>query len=286
MSSSATLSPSSPESAIVHPVSINGNYKISYPLDPKKSPNPLKDFKSNNFQPKYSEFSSINNFYSEYKIDSIQNSDNYNNENTEIKTFQIQSKAQNRFELVKVYNVNKLEECYKHILFIRETILMEYYETYYDPKHKRIFIRQPIYSQTLYSQINNKKLQFDTEKSIKYIIGDILDKLWNIHNCGFVYGNIHPNNIVKREFNDNNEFIKDGWKLINFENIQKYKKENTKYIGNVGWSAPEINAFATKSNKNKYLYSSDIFSLGLLILFILFGEQPLQITDKELIKYG
>eukprot|EP00483_Globobulimina_turgida_P004682 UN04691 len=40
------------------------------------------------------------------------------------------------------------------------------------------------------------------------------------------------------------------------------------------------------SLKNKYLYKSDIFSLGLIILFALFGTQPLDITGQDQAKYG
>merc|ERR1719201_2661388 len=99
---------------------------------------------------------------------------------------------------------------------------------------------------------------FNREKDAKLIICELLDKLWIIHNCGYIHGDVKPHNVVKRECNDYNQFIDDGWKLINFDNMRK----------------------------NKYSYSSDIFSLGLVLLFTLFGEQPLDITEEEKRKYA
>jgi len=75
--------------------------------------------------------------------------------------------------------------------------------------------------------------------------------------------------------------IQDGWLLIDFNEIKKNKSKG-KYIGTMGWSAPEIQY---NSNKNVYTYSSDIFAFGLIILYILFGQQPLQIPEEKRILY-
>jgi len=114
------------------------------------------------------------------------------------------------------------------------------------------------------------------------IAADLLDKIWIVHNSEHCHGDIRPHNIAKRALNDNNRFICDGWKLVNFDKIKKYKTKGP-YIGHPGWTAPEM---VLDSNKNKYLYSSDIFSFGLVILFCLFGEQPLEITDDDKRRYG
>ncbi len=65
--------------------------------------------------------------------------------------------------------------------------------------------------------------------------------------------------------------------LIDFDCVQK-NKTKAAYKGSMGWSAPEINY---NSKKNMYHSSADIFSLGLVILYLMFGWQPLQISAEK-----
>eukprot|EP01084_Bolivina_argentea_P168560 292283_1 len=104
--------------------------------------------------------------------------------------------------------------------------------------------------------IENKNL-YANEQKTKLIMFDILDKLWIIHNCGFIHGDIKPSNIVKREFNDNLQYIIDGWKLIDFDRMRKYNTKG-KYVGTPGYSAPEMNFFLWFSYFIQFIWGTTI----------------------------
>eukprot|EP01083_Nonionella_stella_P295283 1003594_1 len=193
------------------------------------------------------------------------------------------------YSLLKIYETNgelsAFHQCTKHYLFVRETELIDYCQVYYNHATHQVYIHQPLFPKSLATQIHlNKNIFRDDERAVKLVASDILNKIWIIHNCGYIHGNITPYNVVKREFDfsNYNPYIKDGWKLVQLDEIKKYKSKGV-YVGTPGWTAPEMNL---ASKKNKYVFPCDIWSFGLVILFALFGEQPLDITDEDRIKYG
>ncbi len=258
--------------------------KNTYPLDPKLENNPLSHLSRWDYLVKRDCIEQSIDFESKYCFSASM----YEREGYKIKIV-----SKNNM-VVKIYgtfgDLNIFDSIYKEFIFIRETELIEYDAIYYNDKTNEVYITQPLYSKSLMSQIDdmavkcmNAKLFFK-EDSVRKIVADILDKIWIINNCGYIHGDIEPDNIIHRQFNDNetNQYIVDGWKLIDFRCLKKYKSKG-EYIGTPGWSAPEM---VYGSSKNKYLCKSDIFSLGLIILFALFGAQPLDITVEDQAKYG
>ena len=51
--------------------------------------------------------------------------------------------------------------------------------------------------------------------------------------------------------------------------------------GTAGWTPPEISPINKKGVYNYYTCSVDIWGIGLIILYILFGCQPYDFTEKE-----
>ena len=161
---------------------------------------------------------------------------------------------------------------------IKHTKLIEF-EQFYDNIKKEFIMLMPYYGDSLHEIINKNGPIEKNDNVVKEIAFDLLDKIWILHNCGFVHCDIKPANIVKREFgdNDDNKDIIDGYKLIDFECLKKNKTRSS-FSSTFEWTAPEIKP---NSKWNKYTYSSDIFSFGLIILYIL-CKQPLQIDHKKL----
>jgi len=256
--------------------------RSSYPINPRTNENHLEHLKASDWKIMRSTLDSADIFHEKYDISTI------GPDNGDKAIFRIKSKNGRELKdyAVKIYNtfgkLDKFNQIMKEFRFIRETQLMEYGKIYYNHTTHQVYIPTRLYSPSLASQINQNKMIFNREKDAKLIICELLDKLWIIHNCGYIHGDVKPHNVVKRECNDYNQFIDDGWKLINFDNMRKYKSKG-EYVGTAGWSAPEME---WGSNKNKYSYSSDIFSLGLVLLFTLFGEQPLDITEEEKRNYA
>jgi len=110
-------------------------------------------------------------------------------------------------------------------------------------------------------------------------MNEILAKLQRLHDYQHVHCDIKPNNIMERKLDHlyRTDFIEDGWLLIDFSSMTMNGTKGS-YKGSMGWTAPEIDY---NSNKNIYRYSSDIFSFGLVILYVMFGHQPLEIPRSK-----
>ena len=124
------------------------------------------------------------------------------------------------------------------------------------------------------------------ENECKLIIHDILKDLCSLHKSGFIHCDLKPSHIMLR----NNEINRDknGWKIINYHhryymNGDKVKKSD-EFNGSIEWNAPEVWPWppGVYSDINAFNYGNDIWDIGLLILYILFGHQPFQLTEEEL----
>ena len=261
---------------------------VKCPIDPTLEENPFKGWKRGHWHPKGSgDFvCDGGQFHQEWIVEKILSPKTPN-------IYWVRDKETNTSVIGKKFEIAEddeeaLHRRFKEWLFIQITYLVEYNcKFYHDWNNNEVWIVMPYYGKTLKQRIKDNG-PFTNENKVKEIAWDLVDKLWIIHNSGFVYGDIKPSNVVKRELNKNEDEkedlseIIDGWKFIDFETIQKNNSRNG-YIGTFGWTAPEIHPWPTF--RNKYKYSSDIFSFGLLILYILCGEQPLEEDWEKRFKY-
>ena len=270
--------------------------------------NPLKHIKANKWiSPSNNNLLKIDKFYDKFNKDSKclltkggQSS---------IYTFIGKDKLLNNdVVIVKEYDIRKYEEAlqdvYTEFVLVKQAKLLMYDELYYNEKKKSAIITiEPLnYTLREYVEIQNKDRMI-TEKECKSIIIDIMDKLWTIHKCGYIHNDLTPDNIMWRNGdmfckqtnianingsnnlennnNNNNNTISNGWKLIDFGLIMKindFKNKRYRYKGTRGWTPPEINV---DSLDNEYSIGKDIWSLGLIILYILFKKQPYTLTYYE-----
>ena len=261
-----------------------------YPIDPSKQSDPLKHLKRNDWKPSNNKqnpsFLTQQIFDSKWIIDKTL----YKNHRNKIvsiiskKDNDEQDKDNNSIKnLIKVYQTRGddkvLLKRYKEYIFITNTKLIEYNAIYHNPISKEIYIEMPYYGKSLKHEIKTFGPISD-ENKVKSIAWDLLDKIWIMHNSGFVHCDIKPSNIVKRDINNNNSNdIINGWKLIDFELMHAVNSKG-KYNGTMGWTAPELHP-SPKGKTNKYKPEIDIFAWGLVILYILFGTQPLEITKAQ-----
>eukprot|EP01083_Nonionella_stella_P010680 30378_1 len=208
-------------------------------------------------------------------------------EDNNSKTMFVKNLTNTGYSIAKIYDCydttdkkikQKVNKYWNQYQIIKYSGLNEYFGLYYDDKTYQLIIHQQCYQQTLanYIATNGPMRQ---ESAVKTIMHDLLIKLQHLHKYGYVHCHLKPNNIMERRLDHlyTREFIKDGWLLIDFDSMQR-SGTKTSYKGSMGWTSPEIDI---DSNKNRYDPSSDIFSFGLIILFVMFGSQPLQIPLKK-----
>ena len=107
-----------------------------------------------------------------------------------------------------------------------------------------------------------------------------------MHKSEYIHNDLTPDNIMYR----NGDYRRDsaavsvstGWKLIDFGLMHKVNESDSEnkshYKGSRGWTPPEI---VPGADDNLYSYSKDIWSLGLLIIYILCKQQPFTLTYYE-----
>eukprot|EP01084_Bolivina_argentea_P050016 91966_1 len=195
------------------------------------------------------------------------------------------------YSIAKIYNCydkdtkkikKKINKYWKQFQIIKYSGLNEFFGIYLDSQTNKLIIHQQAYQQTLLSFIHTKGI-IQNEYRVKIIIKGILKNLTRLHEYGYVHCHIKPNNIMERKLEHlyKTEYINDGWLLIDFDSMVK-NQTKTNFKGSIGWQAPEINY---DSKKNIYKYSSDTFAIGLIILYIMFGKQPLDIPASKKNKY-
>ena len=113
------------------------------------------------------------------------------------------------------------------------------------------------------------------EETARRIIIIILDTLNAIHNSGVIHRDIKPENIMIQWKNSRLSNLK----LIDF-GFAIYKENITSITpraGTINYMAPEILAH------QDFSYESDIFSLGVIMYFILSGQLPFYSEEEELV---
>eukprot|EP01084_Bolivina_argentea_P272991 464936_1 len=177
---------------------------------------------------------------------------------------------------------NTLSSIWREYMLIKNTQLLYYDNIYYDEREEKCIIVSETLNYTLRNYIQKQNINRNiAENECKYIILDIMDKLWTIHKTGFIHNDLTPDNIMYRngDFYKQNDNI--GWKIIDFGLIlstEECNRNTYRYFGTRGWTPPEI---IVDSENNKYSYAKDIWALGLIILYIVCKTQPYLLTGYE-----
>ena len=197
----------------------------------------------------------------------------------DLKTYQwIKQKLQGKIKsILEVYHL------------IKHTNLLKYHEIYYDKDNPTILLTMEPLQLTLKQYVQQKHIKNGdgiNEQQCKVIISDILNDLWIFHKTGNVHCNIKPSHIMYRNSKTNPE--RNGWKIIDYHDRFYLQTENKKRvkqtIGTLEWYAPEIWLWCYSDGMMTSCinYGIDLWDVGLLILYILFGHQPFQFTKEEL----
>lgn len=159
---------------------------------------------------------------------------------------------------------NELLSKFDEYEVIKKLKLLNHKDIYYDEKKKEILI----VTEKLISNLSELKydinINIENEDNLKKIMCDILENLNILHNNGYCHCDINPFNIMI----DN----KNNYKLIDFDMMSKMDLKrgyiHDFYKGTVGWVSKEICKDISSSN-NKYSFSSDLWSFGLCLFYIL-----------------
>eukprot|EP01084_Bolivina_argentea_P257634 434094_1 len=210
----------------------------------------------------------------------------------------------NKLSLAKIFknitNKKQLRHIMEQYICITNNCLLVYEGIFYSKKQSLVVIVMERLHKSLSSIVQNdknnllynNKLNIDKkafyqkrELYVKQIAIEILDKIWILNNNNYVHTQIMPSHIMLRDCNkwDNeakniHHVIKNGWKLIGFNHIATNNTKLNRIIDNkmIGWSAPEIDV---RKKANKVTFATDIWSFGLIILKLLIGCQPFELSE-------
>eukprot|EP01084_Bolivina_argentea_P060844 111158_1 len=263
----------------------------THELEPKFNPINGKNLVSKTILPPFNNLR-VNQLPTKEQFDSICGVHTIIHTNGNATTVLLQNLSTSGYSIGKIYNCSdtnpkliksKLNSVWKEYQIVKHCGLNEYFGIYFDCKTHSLIVHQQAYECTLNQYITRNQNLYLQELKCKIITKQLLLCLWRLHNSHYIHTDIKPDNIMNRQLDHlyKTSFIKDGWLLIDFNEIKKNKSKGH-YVGTMGWSAPEIEY---NSDKNVYTYSSDIFAFGLIILFILFGKQPLTIPNEQRDQY-
>ena len=234
------------------------------------------------------------------------------NQNPKSTIYKTKSRLSNAEMVIKVYHVSKKKK-EKHFAlevdfviteynFVVHTNLLQYHAICKDDKNDIYIAMEPL-NKDLRQYVEERhgiNGQGINELQCKCIVLDILNNLWIVHVAGYIHNDIKPENIMLRQRSNEPQF--NGWKIIDFDTrffmgLAKYKLLPSAN-GTIGWMPPEVNPLVKHHifKKDNYLsYGYDIWALGLIILYILFGTHPYLIQGyffenywykKKLLKNG
>lgn len=116
------------------------------------------------------------------------------------------------------------------------------------------------------------------EAEAGYIMGEILQAIKYLNNCGIIHRDLKPENIMLKIDKSGPAPIATEVKIIDFGFAMYLKEANvSQCCGTINYVAPEI--FVGKPYNPK----TDIFSLGVILFFMIRGELPFAHPVKEVV---
>jgi serine/threonine protein kinase len=201
------------------------------------------------------------------------------------KTYLAEDSATNKDVVLKALNFNKLKNWKELELFKREVevlknidypLIPDYYD-YFESDHKgqKLFIlaQEFVNGSNLYQHVKNGK-HFSAGE-VKEILKTMLTTLDYIHNLRppVVHRDINPKNIIMD--NQKRVFLVDFGAVGHIiDNTIAASKSDT-FVGTIGYMPPE-------QLYGKAAPASDLYSLGVSILFLLSGKEPSEFKLKDL----
>ena len=128
-----------------------------------------------------------------------------------------------------------------------------------------------------------------SDYGLKYFILEVTSFLHQLHSLGYVHLDIKPDNIMFRnKRNEHSLMYGNGWKVIDLgltECIGINTNDDSicipSYVGTIGYSAPEIDPFTDSECPSKVSYKADIWSLGVVILYLINGYNIFDIKSRD-----
>ena len=138
---------------------------------------------------------------------------------------------------------------------------------------------------------NRKIRKIYKEIELVKLIYHITEAMIVVNDNGYTHFNIHPKTIIIFNHDDNKQF-----KLSNFDNIKNISpntqyiitpKEltSTQFISPQRYACAYLNNNKQITNKHFDLIKSDVYSLGLLILYLMLPSDDLSLLSRDLIHF-
>eukprot|EP01083_Nonionella_stella_P273812 929110_1 len=190
-----------------------------------------------------------------------------------------------------------LQRVLKCYLFVEKHKLLNIYGIYNDIKTNRLLIVMQRLSHELNvkylidnqtpNQINLRfsrpgYIYINNESSIKLFINQIAKQLDIIHNNNCIHFDLKPENIMYNQLENKWTIIDyDLMKYVSFSNNNNNGIYINHYRGTQSWTSPEMSTRASITKPSFINYKTDIFSFGLIILYIIdIGFQPYLLCAK------
>lgn len=179
-------------------------------------------------------------------------------------TYLMKVKRKNIFPPNNNFLLN-FEQTFKNL---RHPNLMKYHEVFRDMTNYYIISEHPNeFNSTLNDEIKKNK-NFFTENKIKEIMKQLLSGLLHLHSCDVIHRNISLDNILVHL-----DKKKLKIKIFNLEQSIN-AKENAQKNVNVFEKIGSTYYMPPEALKNNYFTKSDIWSAGVLMYMLLYGDFP------------
>ena len=129
-----------------------------------------------------------------------------------------------------------------------------------------------------------------SDYGLKYFILEVSSFLHQLHTLGFVHLDIKPDNIMFRnQKNEESLMYGNGWKVIDLGLTERINNKNKikcnvvsidSFVGTIGYAAPEIDPLTDSESLSQVSCKADIWSLGVVILYIINGYNIFDINTK------